>query len=113
MMRPAGEASVRALRLLLVIWIIATIHFTLMLALGVMAFLTQGNFERPAPPSFAHRAISATTAVLEFPFVWAVRRVSPERHETFTRAAIATSLLWGLVIWAGWAICSRSAQART
>jgi hypothetical protein len=102
----------RALRLLLVIWLIATIHFTLMLALGVMAFLTQGNLDRPGPPSVAHRVISATTAVLEFPFVWAVRRVSPERHETFTRAAIATSLLWGLVIWAGWAICSRSAQAR-
>jgi hypothetical protein len=111
-MRPLGEQSVRALRLFLVIWIIATIHFTLMLALGVMAFLTQGDFDRPGPPSLTHRVISATTAVLEFPFVWAVRRVSPERHENFTRAAIATSLLWGLVIWAGWAVWSRSAQAR-
>jgi len=36
----------------------------------------------------------------------------PERHETFTRAAIATSLLWGLVIWVGWAVWPRSAQAR-
>jgi hypothetical protein len=95
-----------------VIWIIATIHFTLMLALGVMAFLTQGDFDRPGPPSLAHRVISATTAVLEFPFVWAVRRVSPERHENFTMAAIATSLLWGLVIWAGGGVWSRSAQAR-
>jgi hypothetical protein len=104
--------AVRALRLLLVIWILATIHFTLMLTLGVMAFLTQGDFGRPAPPSLAHRVISATTAILEFPFVWAVRRVSSERHETFTQAAIATSLLGGLVIWAGWAVWSRSAQAR-
>ena len=102
----------RALRLFLVIWIIATIHFTLMLALGVMAFLTQGKLDRPGPPSVAHQVISTTTAVLEFPFVWAVRRVSPERHENFTRAAIATSLLWGLVIWAGWAVLSRSTQTR-
>jgi hypothetical protein len=112
MMRAVRETSVRALRLLLVIWIIATIHFTLMLTLGVMAFLTQGNFDRPARPSIVHQVISAATAVLEFPFVWAVRRVLPERHETFTRAAIATSLLWGLVIWVGWAVWPRSAQAR-
>jgi hypothetical protein len=112
MMRAARQTSVRALRLLLVIWIIATIHFTLMLALGVMAFLTQGDLDHPRPPSLAHRVTSTTTAVLEFPFVWAVRRVSPERHENFTRAAIATSLLWGLVIWAGYAVWSRSAQAR-
>ena len=111
-MRAVREPSLRALRLLLVIWIIATIHFTLMLTLGVMAFLTQSNLDRPAPPSIAHQVISATTAVLEFPFVWAVRRVSPERHENFTRAAIATSLLWGLVIWAGWAVWPRSPQAR-
>jgi hypothetical protein len=104
--------AVRALRLLLVIWILATIHFTLMLTLGVMAFLTQGDFDRPAPPSVAHRLISGTTAILEFPFVWAIRRVSPERHESFTMAAIATSLLWGLVAWAAWGLWSRSAQAR-
>ena len=102
----------RALRLFLVIWIIATIHFTLMLALGVMAFLTQGNLDRPAPPTVPHQVISVATATLEFPFVWAVRRVSPERHENFTTAAIATSLLWGLVIWAGWAVLSRSTQTR-
>ena len=66
-MRAVRETSVRALRLLLVIWIIATIHFTLMLTLGVMAFLTQGNFDRPAPPSIVHQVISAATAVLEFP----------------------------------------------
>ena len=112
-MRPAGEASVRALRLLLVIWIIATIHFTAMLALGVFGFLTQGNFDKPGPPSLAHQVISAAASVLEFPFVWAVRRHSPERHEGFTSAAIATSLLWGLVIFVGWRLWPRSAQART
>jgi hypothetical protein len=104
--------AVRALRLLLVIWILATIHFTLMLTLGVMAFLTQGDFDRPGPPSVAHRLISGTTAIMEFPFVWAIRRVSPERHEGFTTAAIATSLLWGLVACAAWGLWSRSAQAR-
>ncbi len=108
----SGEAGVKALRLFLVIWIIATIHFTAMLTVGVMAFLTQGNFERPGPPSLAHRLTSAATATLEFPFVWMVRRASPERHENFTTAAIATSLLWGLVIWAGAAVWSRSAQTR-
>ena len=104
--------AVRALRLLLVIWILATIHFTLMLTLGVMAFLTQGDFDRPGPPSVTHRLISGHHGILEFPFVWAIRRESPERHEGFTMAAIATSLLWGLVAWAAWGLWSRSAQAR-
>ena len=108
----AGEVLVRALRLFLVIWIIAAIHFTLMLALGVMAFLTQGDLDRPRPPSAVHHVLSATTAVLEFPFVWAIRRASPERHENFTTAAIANSLLWGLVLWVSWAVVWRSKQAR-
>ena len=111
-MRLRVRWPVRALRLLLVIWILATIHFTLMLTLGVMAFLTQGDLDRPGPPSVAHRLISGTTAILEFPFVWAIRRVSPERHEGFTRAAIATSLFWGLLAWAVWGLWPRSAQAR-
>jgi hypothetical protein len=107
-----SELGVKVLRLLLVIWIIATIHFTTMLALGVFGFLTQGSFDKPGPPSVAHRVISAAATVLEFPFVWAVRRHSPERHEGFTSAAIATSLLWGVVLYLGWALWPRSAQAR-
>jgi hypothetical protein len=103
---------VSLLRLLLVIWIIAAVHFTIMLTLGVMAFLTLGDFEHPRPPSVVHRLISGATAVLEFPFVWLVRRVSPERHAGFTSAAIATSVLWGLVIYAGGIVWPRSAQAR-
>ena len=51
-----------------------------MLTLGVFAFLTQGDFDQPGPPSAAHRLVSAVATVLEFPFVWAVRRYSPERH---------------------------------
>ena len=103
----------KLLRLLLVIWIIATIHFTLMLTLGVMAFLTQGDFDQPAPPVVRspgdlrhHRGpgISRSCGRCDASL--------PERHEDFTTAAIATSLLWGLVIWAGWAVWPRSAQAR-
>jgi hypothetical protein len=106
------ELGVKVLRLLLVIWIIAAIHFTAMLALGVFGFLTQGEFGKPGPPSVAHQVVSAASTVVEFPFVWAVRRHSPERHEGFTRAAIANSLLWGLVLYAGWALWPRSTQAR-
>ena len=108
----ATTLGLKALRLLLVIWIIATIHFTAMLALGVFGFLTQGSFDKPAPPSITHQVISAAATVLEFPFVWMVGRHSPERHEGFTTAAIATSLLWGVVLYAGWALWPRSAQAR-
>ena len=102
----------RALRLLLIIWIIAAIHFAAMLAVGVAGFVTQGDLDRPGPPSLAHRLTSAAADVLEFPFVWVVRRVFPERHTAFTTAAIATSVLWGLVICAGVGVWSRSAQAR-
>ena len=103
----------KVLRLLLVIWIIAAIHFTAMLTLGVFGFLTQGEFGKPGPPSVAHQVVSAAASVLEFPFVWAVRRYSPQHQTGFTAAAIATSLLWGLVAFAGWATWARSAQART
>ena len=103
----------KALRLFLVIWIIATIHFTAMLTLGVFGFLTQGEFGKPGPPSVAHQVVSAAATVLEFPFVWVVRRYSPDRHAGFTTAAIANSLLWGFVLFAGWALRPRSAQART
>jgi hypothetical protein len=111
-MTPVDEPPVKVVRLLLVIWIFFVLHFTAMLMVGVFAFLTQGDFDRPGPPSAAHRLVSAVATVLEFPFVWAVRRYSPERHAGFTVAAIATSLLWGLVVTAGWAVWSRSAQAR-
>jgi hypothetical protein len=103
---------VKVVRLFLVIWIIATIHFTAMLTLGVFGFLTQGDFTKPGPPSVAHQVVSAAATILEFPFVWLVRRHSPERHEGFVTAAIATSVLWGLVLYAGWALWPRSAQAR-
>jgi hypothetical protein len=103
---------VKLLRLLLVIWIIAAIHFTAMLVLGVFGFLTQGDLTRPAPPSLAHQVVSATATVLEFPFVWMVRRYSPEQYNGFTTAAIATSLLWALVLYAGFTLWPRSAQAR-
>jgi hypothetical protein len=108
----AMSLGVKALRLLLVIWIIATIHFTAMLTLGVFGFLTQGSFDKPGPPSLVHQLVSSAATVLEFPFVWGVRRHSPERHEGFTRAAIATSVLWGFVIYAAWALRPRSAQTR-
>jgi hypothetical protein len=103
---------VKILRLLIVIWIIAAIHFTAMLVLGVFGFLTQGDLAKPGPPSLAHRVVSAAATVLEFPFVWIVRRYSPEHHNGFTTAAIATSLLWALVVYAGVALWPRSAQAR-
>jgi hypothetical protein len=106
------ELGVKVVRLLLVIWIIAAIHFTAMLALGVFGFLTQGDLNKPGPPSMTHHVISAAATILEFPFVWAVRRRAPERHEGFTSAAIATSLLWGVVLYTGWALWPRSAQAR-
>jgi len=105
-------SSVRVIRLLLVIWIVAAIHFTTMLTLGVMAFLTQPDFQHPGPPSLANRTISTVATVLEFPFVWMVRRASPERHAGFTTAAIATSVLWSLVLCGGVGLVSRSAQAR-
>jgi hypothetical protein len=111
-MSASSELGVKLLRLLLVIWIIATIHFTSMLALGVFGFLTQGNLDKPGPPSLTHQVISAAATILEFPFVWAVRRHSPDRHEGFTTAAIATSLLWGVVFYVGWALWPRSVQAR-
>ncbi len=111
-MNMVRELGVKVVRLLLVIWIIAMILFTTMLALGVFGFLTQGDVNKPGPPSLTHRLVSVAATALEFPFVWAVRRHSPERHEVFTGAAIATSLLWGVVLYAGWALWPRSAQAR-
>jgi hypothetical protein len=103
---------VRVLRLLLVIWIISALHFTAVLTLGVFAFLTQGDFDQRGPPSRTHRLVSATASVLEFPFVCAVRRYSPEHHRGFMVAAIATSVLWAVVLYAGWTLWPRSAQAR-
>jgi hypothetical protein len=103
---------VRVLRLLLVIWIIAALHFTAVLILGVFAFLTQGDFDHPGPPSRTHRLVSAAASLLEFPFVCAVRRYSPEHHRGFMVAVIATSVLWAIVLYAGWMLWPRSAQAR-
>jgi hypothetical protein len=103
---------VRLLRVLLVIWIIAAAHFAAVLTVGVLSFVTQGDFDHPGPPSRTHRLVSATSDVLEFPFAWAVRRYSPERHRGFAAAAIATSVLWAMVLCAGWMRWSRSAQAR-
>ena len=100
----------RLLRLLLVIWIIAALHFAAVLTLGVFAFLTQGDFNHPGPPSPAHRLISAASSVLEFPFVWAVRRYSPEHHRGFMVAVIATSVLWAVVLYGGWTLWPRLAQ---
>jgi len=111
-MRAAREMGVKALRLLLVIWIIAAIHFTAMLTLGVFGFLTQGDLSKPGPPSVVHQVVSTAATVLEFPFVFAVRRHLPAHHTGFTSAAIATSLLWGIVLYASWALWPRSAQAR-
>lgn len=43
--------------------------------------------------------MGARTAVLvgvEFPAVWAVRRIDPERLRGFGPAAVVDSLLWGI-----------------
>lgn len=83
------------MRTLLPVGLVAAAHLLVTLSLGVLAFLTQGDFDRPAPPSLAHRALSATVHVLEFPGVWTVRRVDRERLRGFEAAAVTNSLLWG------------------
>jgi len=83
-------------RTAVLIGVVAGAHFAVTLALGVLAFATQGDFDRPAPPSLSHRALSAVIAGLEFPAVWAVRRLDPERLRGFGPAAVVDSLLWGI-----------------
>ena len=83
------------MRTLLPVGLVAAAHLLVTLGLGVLAFTTQADFDRPGPPSIAHRALSAVVDVLEFPAVWAVRRVDRERLRGFEVAAVANSLLWG------------------
>jgi len=84
---------------LLPVGLMAAAHLLVTLGLGVLTFLTQGPFDRPGPPSLAHRTLSATVDVLEFPAVWALRRVDRERLRAFEAIAVGNSILWsaGLV----------------
>ena len=83
------------MRTLLPVGLMAAAHLLVTLGLGVLTFLTQGALDRPGPPSLAHRTLSATVDVLEFPAVWALRRVDRERLRGFEAVAVANSLLWG------------------
>ncbi len=83
------------MRTLLPVGLMAAAHLLVTLGLGVLTFLTQGPFDRPGPPSLVHRALSATVDVLEFPAVWALRRVDRERLRGFEAIAVANSILWG------------------
>jgi hypothetical protein len=74
---------------------LAAVHFVVTGTLGVVAFLLQGDFARPAPPASAHVLVSAVVDVLEFPLVTAVRWLSPEALPGFLPAAIGNSILWG------------------
>jgi hypothetical protein len=82
-------------RTLLPVGLMAAAHLLVTLGLGVLTFLTQGPLDRPGSPSLAHRALSATGDVLEFPAVWALRRVDRERLRGFEAIAVANSILWG------------------
>jgi len=82
-------------RTLVPVGLMAAAHLLVTLGLGVLTFLSQGPLDRPGPPGFAHRALSATVDVLEFPGVWAVRRLDRERLRGFEAAAVGNSLLWG------------------
>jgi hypothetical protein len=90
------------MRLLSLAGIIGVIHFVTTLALGVLAFMAQGNLTNPGPPSFFHSAVSAVVDVLEFPLVIAVRKADPERLSGFMVAAVANSLFWGAMCCLAW-----------
>ncbi len=77
---------------------LAVVHLLVTLGLGLLAFATQGPLDRPTPVSLVHRTVSATVAVLEFPLVWAVRRLDRERLRGFELAAVGNSLLWGATL---------------
>jgi hypothetical protein len=82
-------------RTLVPIGLMAAAHLLVTLGLGVLTFLSQGPLDRPGPPGRVHRTLSATVDVLEFPGVWALRRLDRERLRGFEAAAVANSLLWG------------------
>lgn len=84
------------MRTLLPVGLMAAAHLLVTLGLGVLTFLAQGPLDRPGPPSLAHRALSAAVDVLEFPAVWALRRVDRERLRGFEAVAVGNSLLWGV-----------------
>jgi len=73
----------------------AAAHLLVTLGLGVLTFISQGPLDEPGPPGSVHRALSATVDVLEFPGVWAVRRLDRERLRGFEAAAVGNSLVWG------------------
>jgi len=94
---------------ILLILLVAVLHFGAMLAVGALAFASQGDLDNPGPPSRVHRVFRAGAAVLEFPLVTAVRKLSPERLRGFLPAAVGNSLLWGCALGiAASAICRRS-----
>jgi hypothetical protein len=62
----ANHWTARRLRPLIVLRI-ASVHFAAALALGVLAFITQGSLTSRTPPTGAHGLISCAVAVLEFP----------------------------------------------
>jgi hypothetical protein len=74
----ANHWTARRLRPLIVLRI-ASVHFAAALALGVLAFITQGSLTSRTPPTGAHGLVSCAVAVLEFPLVRLVRVQSPER----------------------------------
>ncbi len=96
------------MRTLASIGLMAAAHLLVTLGLGVLTFISQGPLDRPEPPGPVHRALSATVDVLEFPGVWAVRRLDRERLRGFEAAAVGNSLLWG----AGLVLALRGARRR-
>ena len=92
---------------------IAAAHLAAALAFGVAAFATQGDFDRPGPPTRLHQAVSSGANVLEFPLVSMVRRWSRERLTGFVPAALANSVLWGTVVYLGSAAIRRSRRGAT
>jgi hypothetical protein len=64
-------------RTAVLVGVVAGAHFAVTLALSVLAFSTRGDLDRPTPPSLSHRALSCAVTGLEFPAVWAVRRIDP------------------------------------
>ena len=86
------------MRTLLPIGLVAAAHLLVTLGLGVLAFMAQGSLDRPAPPSFANRTLGATVDVLEFPGIWALRRIDRDRLRGFEAVAVGNSLLWGAAL---------------
>ena len=100
------------MRTLVPVAVAAALHFAASLALGILAFVAQGDLTNPGPPSSFFTVVSTIVAVLEFPLVTAVRAADPERLRGFMAAAVTNSLLWGGVFVIGWLLVRRTRGVR-